>query len=179
MGLGVSAHLVSTVKWLAVPTRPLSRPGPCARTRVGSQPSVTPTRNGLLGTATSSYVTSTRCSPVTGTPSHTAHGGGTRGLWGGDSQGILGVPGWGLEGLGGFGDPWMRFWGEAGSLWLGFGNVSGGSEVPGSGDPGGIEGGPHLDMVWEDPSLRVPHEEWRMPGQELGSQGGVGVQCGS
>lgn len=128
LGLGVSAHLVSTVKWLAVPTRPPSRPGPCARTRVGSQPSATPTRNGLLGTATSSYVTSTRCSPATGTPSPTAHGEGTRGLWGGNSQGILGVPGCG----------------EAGSLWL---RCLRGLGVSGSGDPGGIEGTPHSDVI--------------------------------
>lgn len=63
-------YLVSTVKWLALLTKPLSKPGPKARTRVGSQPSVTPTLKGLLGTATSSYSTSTRCTP--GSQPHTA-----------------------------------------------------------------------------------------------------------
>lgn len=157
LGLGVSAHLVSTVKWLAVPTRPPSRPGPCARTRVGSQPSATPTRNGLLGTGTSSYVTSTRCSPTTGTPSHTIHGWGTRGLWG---------VGW--EFSGDFGGHWVEF-GRSWGLWGSLDEVLGGGweslvgiwglGVPGSGDHGEIEAGPHLDVVWQGPSLRVPHED--------------------
>lgn len=56
-------YLVSTVKQLGLLTKPSSRPGPYARTRLGSQPSATDTLNGLLGTGTSSYNTSIRCTP--------------------------------------------------------------------------------------------------------------------
>lgn len=43
---------------------PLLSPGPWTRTRAGSQPSVTGTRNGLLGTEEPSYATSTLWTPT-------------------------------------------------------------------------------------------------------------------
>lgn len=57
-------YLVSTVNRLGLLTSPSSNPGPYARTRVGSQPSVTITLKGLLGTAMSSYRISIRCMPT-------------------------------------------------------------------------------------------------------------------
>lgn len=57
-------YLVSTVKQFVALTRPSSRPGPKARTRLGSQPSVTDTLNGLFGSEISSNETSIRCKPA-------------------------------------------------------------------------------------------------------------------
>lgn len=125
-GAGAGAHLVSTVKQLAVPTRPPSRPGPWARTRVGSQPSATATRKGLSGTATSLYVTSTWCTPAGGKRHPRGQRGAGRalgGYGGGPSLGgaggsprlqrFFGVPYWRTWGAlnRGFGGPWLGFWG--------------------------------------------------------------------
>lgn len=59
----IQQYLVSTVKQLDLLVIPPSRPGPYARTRVGSHPSTTDTLKGLLGTGASSYSTSIRCIP--------------------------------------------------------------------------------------------------------------------
>lgn len=46
----VTFYLVSTVNLLGLLVVPLWMPGPCTLTLVGSQPSITGTRKGLLGT---------------------------------------------------------------------------------------------------------------------------------
>lgn len=49
-----NTNRVSTVNLLGLLVIPDCSPGPCTRTRAGSQPSVTGTRNGLLGTGAES-----------------------------------------------------------------------------------------------------------------------------
>lgn len=57
-------YLVSTVKQFGLFVIPPSKPGPKARTLLGSHPSTTATLKGLFGTGTSSYSTSIRWIPA-------------------------------------------------------------------------------------------------------------------
>ena len=57
------AHRVSTVKQFGCRAVPPAMPGPWTRTLLGSQPSVTATRNGPAGSGEPPYETSTVCTP--------------------------------------------------------------------------------------------------------------------
>ena len=74
-----SAHRVSTVKQFGCRAVPPAMPGPWTRTLLGSQPSVTATRNGPAGSGEPPYETSTVCTPggggdVTVTAAQRRHG---------------------------------------------------------------------------------------------------------
>ena len=73
------AHRVSTVKQFGCRAVPPAMPGPWTRTLLGSQPSVTATRNGPAGSGEPPYETSTVCTPggggdVTVTSAQRRHG---------------------------------------------------------------------------------------------------------